>query len=112
MSDSAEALRIQFHQDMVNAFQTCIRELNYHPTIALHHFEKHGAVETAHWLVNLRNDPYGFTKLWEAGRLDLSAEALILKPEYAPLFSLEDRRIAYDVLKEYKYTFPPGIQRP
>ncbi|MGE5333437.1 MAG: hypothetical protein ACM3N4_01940, partial [Nitrososphaerota archaeon] len=69
MSDSAEALRAQFFQDMVNTFQTCIRELHYHPTIAMHYMEDHGAVETAHWLVNLRHDPYGFIKLYNAGRL-------------------------------------------
>ncbi len=112
MNETGEALRTQFHLEMVNAFQTCIRGLNYHPTIAMHHFEEHGAVETAHWLVNLRNDPSGFTRLWEARRLDLSAEALVLKPEYASLFAVEGRRIAYDVLKEYGYVFPSGFQRP
>lgn len=106
-------LATQFHQEMVNAYQTCIRELHYHPTLVLQYLGEHGAVETARWLVNLQNEESsGFTKLWEARRLDLSAEAMILKPEYAPLFSVEDRRTAYDILKQYDYVFPPGMQRP
>lgn len=112
MSDDLDALRIRFHQEMVNAYQACIKDLHYHPTLVLQYLEEHTAVETAHWLVNLPNESSGFTKLWEAGRLDLSAEAMVLKPEYAPLFSVEDRRLAYDILKQYGYKLLATIQRP
>lgn len=112
VTDSLEAVRVQFHQDMVNAYQICIKQLHYHPTLVLHYLGEHTAVETACWLVNLPNDSSGFTKLWQEGRLDLSAEAIILKPEYAALFSVEDRRTAYDTLKAYDYKFPEGVHRP
>lgn len=112
VSDADEALRIQFHQDMVNAYQICIKKLHYHPTLVLHYLGEHTAVETACWLVNLPNDSSGFTRLWQEGRLDLSAEAMILQPEYAALFSVEDRRTAYDTLKAYDFTFPEGVKRP
>ncbi len=112
MSDSLEALHAQFHQDMVNAYQTCIKELHYRPTLVLSYLGEHSAVETACWLVNLPNDSSGFTKLYEAQRLDLSAEAMMLKPEYATLFSVKDRRTAYDTLKAYRYRCPEDVRRP
>ena len=112
MSDPLAAVRAQFHQDMVNAYQTCIKKLHYHPTLVLHYLGEHTAVETARWLVNLPNESSGFTRLWQEDRLDLSAEAMILKPEYAALFSVEDRRTAYDTLKAYDYHFPEGVHRP
>ena len=106
----------QFQLDMINAYQSCIREVHYNPTLVGQHLTEYGAVETARWLVNLPGDTSGntagFTKLWEAHRHDLTAEALILKPQYASLFSVEDRRKAYDALKEYEYAFPPEIKRP
>ena len=112
VSDADEASRIQFHQDMVNAYQICIKKLRYHPTLVLHYLGEHTAVETACWLVKLPNESSGFTRLWQEGRLDLSAEAMILKPEYAALFSVEDRRTAYDTLKAYDYAFPTVVNRP
>jgi len=36
----------------------------------------------------------GFTTLWELRPLDLSVEAYVLRPEYAPLFTEEERGIA------------------
>jgi hypothetical protein len=112
MEDDLDLLRSSFHQKMVNAIQTCIRELHYNPTLVSQRIGEYGAVETAHWIMRLTGETTGFTKLWEAGRLDLSVEAIILRPEYAPLFSLEERREAYDCLAEYHYVFPPGITRP
>jgi hypothetical protein len=45
----------------------------------------------------------GFTRLSERKRLDLSVEAHVLQPEYAPLFTEEQRRIARARLREYGY---------
>jgi hypothetical protein len=112
MADPLEALRIQFHQDMVNAIQTSIRELHYNPTLVSQRIGEYGSVETAHWIMQLTGETSGFTKLWEARRLDLSVEAIVVRPEYAPLFTLEERRQAYDTLVEYHCTFPPGVLRP
>jgi len=43
----------------------------------------------------------GFTTLWDRKRLDLSVEAYVLRPEYAPLFTEEERGIARARLMEY-----------
>jgi hypothetical protein len=107
-----DELRSQFHRAMVDAYQACVQGVDYHPTLVKRHMGEHGAVETARWLVNLPNESSGFTRLWEAKRIDLSAEAIILQPEFVPLFSVEDRRLAYDTLKAYGYAFPTGVVRP
>lgn len=36
----------------------------------------------------------GFQKLKDAGRLDLTIEALVLRPDFAPLFTREDKSAA------------------
>jgi hypothetical protein len=45
----------------------------------------------------------GFTTLWKLQRVDLSVEAYVLRPEYAPLFTEEERAIARARLKGYGY---------
>jgi len=45
----------------------------------------------------------GFTTPWELKRLDLSVEAFVLRPEYAPLFAEEERSSARACLKGYGY---------
>jgi hypothetical protein len=41
--------------------------------------------------------------LWENKRLDLSVEALVIRPEYHSLFSGEERKICIERLKEFGY---------
>jgi hypothetical protein len=48
----------------------------------------------------------GFTTLWEHGRLDLSVEAHVLRPEFVGLFSAEERAIAAKRLSDYGYEAP------
>jgi hypothetical protein len=65
--------------------------------------EKH--LDTAHLL--LAKDPTdGFTNLWERKRLDLSVEALVLKPKFVPLFDEVERENARKRLAEYGYKAP------
>jgi len=47
-------------------------------------------VETARRLLWRDDVSDGFTMPWELQRLDLSVEAYVLRPEYAPLFTEED----------------------
>src|SRR5260221_459846 len=71
----------------------------------IHMVTENGGVETAHLL--LAKDPTdGFTKLWEKKRLDLSVEALILKPQFASLFDEVERENARKRLADYGYTAP------
>lgn len=45
----------------------------------------------------------GFDRLWEEKRLDLSVEALILKPEWQALFNAADKMAARHRLRQYGY---------
>jgi hypothetical protein len=51
---------------------------------------EHGGLETAHHLLHGSEVSYGFTELWMLGRQDLTVEALVIRPEYATLFSLQE----------------------
>jgi TIR domain len=99
-----EALKNQFHQAMVNI---CIeaRKIGYYAKEFFHMVNEYGGVETAHQLV-AKDVTSGFTKLWELKRLDLSTEALILKPEFAALFNENERQKARKRLADYRYKAP------
>lgn len=54
-------------------------------------------------LISKPGNTYGFATLWEHGRLDLSVEAHVLKPEYEPLFTEEERQICRERLEQFGY---------
>lgn len=81
------------------------RDIGYHPTAFLQMLTVHGGKETAHRLIPRNNATSGFTELWKKGRLDLSVEALILKPEWKALFSVDEQNIARKRLVDYGYNF-------
>jgi hypothetical protein len=62
-----------------------------------------GALETARRLLSAPGVSDGFTTLWERHRLDLSVEAIILKPEFASLFAKSERDAANRRLREFGY---------
>lgn len=77
-------------------------EFGYRPTTFRRMLADYGGVETARRLIR-GTATVGFERLWENSRLDLSVEALILKPEWRPLFSTEEHRIAEKRLRDYGY---------
>jgi hypothetical protein len=64
---------------------------------------KYGGVKTARRLLWKDDVSDGFTTLWELKRLELSVEAYVLRPEYAPLFKDAERGTARARPKEYGY---------
>ena len=64
-----------------------------------------GGYETAKTLLSAAAPQYGFEKLWEAGRLDLTMEALVLNPKYKPLFTQQELGIARKRLLDHGYKF-------
>jgi hypothetical protein len=65
-----------------------------------------GGVEAAKQLLNDGNISYGFEKLWELGRLDLTVESLVLKPEWKGLFDEDDREAARKKLAKFNFPMP------
>jgi hypothetical protein len=102
MSDLEQA----FNQDMAKTYQEAVK-IGYRPARFLQMLSENGGVETARIILSQPNTTDGFTTLWEKKRLDLSVEAVVLKPEYAPLFSADDRAKAQARLAEVDYTPPP-----
>lgn len=64
----------------------------------------YGAVGTAKRQVVKPGISPGFQKLKDAGRLDLTIEALVLERDYLPLFSEAERSAARKRLRESGYT--------
>jgi hypothetical protein len=54
----------------------------------------HGGPAYAHQLLRAEGTSDGFQRLTDEHRLDLTVEALVLRPDYASLFSDEERTIA------------------
>ena len=61
------------------------------------------APEYARQLLRREGTTDGFQRLKEEGRLDLTMEAVVLNPEYAELFTDEERSVAVRRLAEAGY---------
>ena len=99
------ALELAFHEDMLEVYRRAgeaTRHVRpdgsvargYWATYFVRGVQNHGGLAYAKSLLNKRGTSYGFGRLAEEGRLDLSMEALILRDEYAPLFTEAERAIA------------------
>ena len=104
MTDRNNAyLRDQFHQDMVGIYAKGKKELKYNASYFIQMVSELGGLKAAQKLLAMREPSSGFTVLWEHERLDLSVEALVLRGEYASLFTDEERIIARNRLEQYGY---------
>lgn len=97
-----ENLRSEYHVDMLNIYKEA-KKVGYTPSYFLQMVEEHGGYEAAIILIHKDEVTSGFTKLWELKRLDLSAEALILRRKYRGLFNEEERQICRQRLEQYKF---------
>jgi hypothetical protein len=66
----------------------------------------YGSLGTAHRLLASSEIHSGFTALYERGRLDLTVEALVVKPEFASLFTEDEIGIAKQRLDQLGYHSP------
>jgi len=96
-------LEIKFTEDMNNIYHTAKKELKYIASRFILLVARDGGVKAAQKLISKSGGTYGFEVLWENKRLDLSVEALVLKPEYSELFTVEEREICKNRLKEFGY---------
>jgi hypothetical protein len=90
---------------MLDGYQE-LAQLNYRATYFRQMVQEHGGVEAARRLLRQDNVAAGLTTLWEMGRLDLSVEAFVLRPEYAELFTEAERASARQRLAELNYIAP------
>lgn len=94
---------IQFHRAMINIYPEAKRDCNYNATYFLRMVTDHGGLEAAKRLLATETVSDGFGTLLLCGRLDLTVEAHVIKPEFAVLFTPEEIAIANHRLEEYGY---------
>ncbi len=99
-------LQRKFHAEMVDVHTKAKNEVGYNATRFIQMVSEIGGVATAERLIDATGVSDGFTTLWEAGRLDISVEAVVLRPEFARLFDAKRLRVARQRLVEYEYVFP------
>jgi hypothetical protein len=100
MSDKLED---QFHKAMIDVYQDALRDCTQRAAYFLQMVGRQGGVETAKKLLQSNDIEHGSTALWKCGRLDLMFEYLVLQPQYADLFTDEEKEMARNRLKEYGY---------
>jgi hypothetical protein len=100
------AVEERFHQAMIDVYERARREAGYHAARFLGMVSEVGGVEAAHRLLKAPDPSDGFVALWEKGRLDLSVEAQVLRPEFRELFSADELARAMSRLAAVGYQVP------
>jgi len=102
-------LERRFHRAMLTICERAQRECNYNPLWFRRMLSDYGGVKTAKRLLARRGAQSGFTRLQSCGRLDLTVEAHVLRPEFRSLFAEDERREARDRLAEVDPEFVAGL---
>ncbi|HJT33572.1 MAG TPA: hypothetical protein VJ783_16120 [Pirellulales bacterium] len=97
-------LETRFDEAMMQIYVRAKNEVGYNATRYLQMLHDHRGLETARLLVLADQPSEGYTALWERGRLDLTVEALVLRPEWQSLFERELLEQAQRRLADYGYT--------
>lgn len=96
-------LELQFDTAMFEIYRRAKREAGYNATRYLQMLGEHRGFQTARLLLHAPAVSEGYVALWERGRLDLTVEALVVKPEFNSLFSRQELEIADRRLRDYGY---------
>ena len=96
-------LEKRFEQNMVDIYAAAKKECGYNASRFLQMIGAKGGLAAAKQLISKPGGTDGFTTLWEHGRLDLSVEAHVLKPEYAELFTDEERQMCKERLAQFGF---------
>lgn len=99
-----EKLELEFLKELDIRNDIAKQELKYNATRFSQMLNGMGAVDTAKKLISSGMSD-GFTKLYMAGRLDLSTEAVVVMPKYKSLFTKEEVEICKKRLSECGYRF-------
>ena len=90
-----------FHEAMLGLYREARTE-GYTASYFLQMVNERGGNDAAKKLINDPSPSEGFTRLWELGRLDLTVESLALEPEWRPLFTPAELKVAARRLDEYR----------
>lgn len=95
----------RFKAVLLDGVRQC-RSFGYHPTVFVQMIHERGPFEAVRALLRPGSPSAGFDRLWEAGRLDLSAEAIALHPDWRAAFSDDELAVARARLDELEYRPP------
>jgi hypothetical protein len=93
----------EFAEAMRQTYERARTEANYTASYFLSMLADLGPIATARKLLAAPAVSDGFAALWERGRLDLTVEALVLRPEFASLFSETELSSARHRLSQFGY---------
>lgn len=96
-------LEAEFHRAMTGLHERTKRETDYSGTYFARMVAELGGVEAARRLVTTSKPSVGFTRLWELERLDLSVEAHVVDPRFAPIFTRREVDAARLRLEQYGF---------
>ena len=97
-------LEQRFHQAMLGIGQDETALLGYRPVRFLGMVASHGGLWTAKTLLRSPDLSYGFRRLWELGRLDLTMEALVIQDPWSTLFTRAELAVARGRLEDCGYS--------
>lgn len=97
------ALEKKLQQEVIKNCELAEKEYGCKMTKFLQTIERFGIVKTAQEILRKGRTSDCFNKLAEVGRLDLTMEAVIVKGEYAELFTDEQVNDCYELLCEKGY---------
>jgi hypothetical protein len=104
-ADGLGALERLFHKAMVRVYERAKSEAGYNATRFIQMVAEQGGVAAARVLIGSKAPSDGFVALWQARRLDLTVEALVLEPNWFDLFTAAEREAARQRLTDYGYRF-------
>ena len=96
-------VRQDFDRAMMGVYRSAKAECGYNARLFLRMLHEHGGLGTAKRLLAVDHSQYGFEKLWECGRLDLTVECLVLGPKYRDLFDAADLDRARKRLRDHGF---------
>ena len=97
------ALEKKLQQEVIKNCEVAEKEYGCKMTRFLQTIEKFGIVRTAQEIFRKGRTSDCFNRLAEAGHLELTMEAIIVKGEYAELFTDEQVNYCYELLCENGY---------
>lgn len=96
-------LEHEFYEAMVEIYRLAKKECRYNSTYFLRMLHDHGGIGTAHRLLSGHEPQFGFMKMWDCGRLDITVECLALNPRFQELFEEHELQTARRRLRRYRY---------
>ena len=99
-----------FHRAIVGMYEWARDGAGYNAKRFIQMVAERGGLETARQLLHASTVSEGFTALWEKGRLDLAMEFQVLQTQFEGLFTEEEREIARERLRAYRFDVDRHLQ--